>query len=295
VGRVASYFSVIVIATFVIMTIMGFSKWQFNPISPFIPEGQTVFQSIGLGVAICMWMYSGYESMSTMAGEMENPQVIPKATLLSVPAIMLVYILPTIAGLASVGRWTEWSTEGGVSFATVATQIGFPLFGAIFVLAALVSNLSMYNTYLASGSRGFYALADDNLAPKSFAKLHPKYGTPYIAILSMAVINLVLCQFGFDTLVVIDVFLLMFAYILIYIAAIILRIKEPNLERAFKIPLGTKGLILMCTPPILLAVIALFTNGWDYFIGGMIGAISGPIAYFIFKKKYGGLAAKKAE
>ncbi len=289
VGRVAAYFSVIVIATFVLLIVLGFSNWQHNPVLPFIPPGQGLWESIGLGIAICMWMYSGYESMSTMAGEMENPQVIPKATLFSVPAIMLLYILPTIAGLAAVGRWAEWSTEGGVSFATVANLVGFPAFGIVFAIAAVVSNLSLYNTYLASGSRGFFAIADDRLAPKAFKKVHRKYGTPYLAIVSMALVNLILCQYGFGILVVIDVFLLMFAYVLIYVAAIALRLKEPNLKRPFKIPLGVKGLILLCVSPVVLAVLALFSNGILYFIGGCVGIASGPVAYLILKRSFGGL------
>ncbi len=292
VGRIASFFSIIVIVTFAVMTVLGFMNWNYDPFSPFMPEGQTLLQSIGLGVAICMWMYSGYESMSTMAGEIKNPQVIPKATILSVPAIMLVYILPTIAGVAAVGHWDQWSTEGGISFATVASSLGLPFFGILFAIAAIVSNLSMYNTYLASGSRGFYSLAGDKLFPRFFADIHPKHGTPYKAILSMALVNLLLCQFGFDVLVIIDVFLLMFAYVLIYIAAIVLRIKEPDLKRPFRIPLGTKGLIALCVPPICLAVLALFTNGLLYFIGGCIGVVSGPVAYFIFKKKYGGMSGE---
>lgn len=294
VGRLSSYFSIFVMAAFLIMTVLGFVNWNTNPFVPFIPEGQSLVSSIGLGIAICMWMYAGYESMSTMAGEMKNPQVIPKATILSVPAIMLLYILPTMAGLASVGNWDQWSTEGGISFATVASSLGIPAFGIIFGIAAIVSNMSLYSTYLASGSRGFYSMAEDKLCPKFFADIHPKHGTPYKAIISMAIINIILCNYGFDVLVVIDVFLLMFAYILIYIAAIALRIKEPNLKRPFKVPFGTKGLIVFCAAPIILAAVALFTNGIIYFIGGCLGVLSGPIAYFIFKHKYGGMDHNKA-
>lgn len=289
VGRLSSYFSVLVMATFIIMTIMGFVNWNTNPFTPFIPEGQTFIGSLGLGIAICMWMYSGYESMSTMAGEMKNPQVIPRATILSVPAIMLLYILPTMAGLASVGNWDQWSTAGGISFATVAGSLGIPFLGILFVIAAIISNTSLYSTYLASGSRGFYTMAEDNLCPKFFKSINKKHGTPHKAIISMAIVNLVLCQIGFDVLVVLDVFLLMFAYILIYISAIVLRIKEPDMKRPFKVPFGTKGLIAFCLAPIILCAVALFTNGMIYFIGGCIGVLSGPVAYLIFKKKYGGL------
>ncbi|MEG2406484.1 MAG: APC family permease [Clostridiales bacterium] len=288
VGRVASCFSIVVIGSFIALIMVGLTHWQYNPITPFVPPGQSVMESLGLGIAICMWMYAGYESMSTMAGEMENPQVISKATLISVPAIMILYILSTIASLAAVGNWQMWGVEDGISFGSVSYILGFPFLGTVFAITAVIANLSMYNTYLASGSRGFFTLADDGLCPVFLKKLHPKYKTPYLAIIGMAAVNLVLCQIGFSVLVVIDVFLLMFAYVLIYIAAIVLRKKEPDLKRPFKIPLGIKGLTAMCIPPILLATLALFTNGYSYFIGGCAGIISGPIAYYIFKTRYGG-------
>ncbi len=288
VGAVTTFFSLLVMASFVFLIILGFANWQFNPFLPFTPPGQSVGESLGLGIAIAMWMYAGYESMSTMAGECTNPQVIPKATILSVPAIMLMYILATMSGLAAIGHWQQWSTAGGISFGTIANHFGIPIFGVIFGIAAVASNASIYNAYLTSGSRGFYAMAEDKLMPRFFADIHPKYGTPYKAIISMAVVNLILCQYGFEVLVVIDIFLLMFAYVLIYIAAVVLRVKEPDLPRPFRIPLGTKGVLIMCIPPVLLAALALFSNGLLYLVGGCLGVLSGPIAYYFLKRKYGG-------
>jgi hypothetical protein len=52
------------------------------------------------------------------------------------------------------------------------------------------------------------------------------------------------------------------------------------------------GFIAMCIPPILIAFIAMFINGTDYFLGGMLALLSGPVAYFFFRRKYGGLTKK---
>ena len=88
----------------------------------------------------------------------------------------------------------------------------------------------------------------------------------------------------------IDVFLLMFSYIPIFIAAIVLRVREPNMPRPFRVPLPTWLLGIYVCFPIGIAVYALFTNGADYLVGGLIGVISGPIAYLIFKQIYRGTA-----
>jgi len=97
VGIVSSVLAVLVIIAFAMVAICGFMNWTSNPFVPFTADGEIMGLSgiagaewiyyIGMGIAIGMWMYSGYESMSTIAGEVTNPQVIPKATLITVPLI----------------------------------------------------------------------------------------------------------------------------------------------------------------------------------------------------------------
>jgi hypothetical protein len=87
----------------------------------------------------------------------------------------------------------------------------------------------------------------------------------------------------------VDVMLFMSAYALIFIAACILRVREGDLPRPFKVPIGTKAFIAMCVPPLIVIFIAFFINGTDYFVGGMAAIATGPVMYIIFKRKYGGL------
>ena len=303
VGIVSTVLSILVIIAFAMIAICGFLNWNSNPFVPFTADGDIMGLSgiaggdwvyyIGSGIAIGMWMYSGYESMSTVAGEVKDPQVIPKATLITIPLIMAVYIIPTMAGLGSLGQWENWGTEAGsVGYGTVATTFWGPAFGVFFVIVAVLAQCSIYNTYIASGSRGFFALAEDNLAPPILIKVDKKHGVPYIAVLSVAIVNLILCQFAFTTVVIIDVFLLVSAYVMIFISALILRKRIPDSERGFKVPGGDGFLMVVCIVPCIIAFIAFFINGTDYFIGGMIGITSGPILYYIWKRMYGGLAKK---
>jgi amino acid transporter len=288
VGAVSTIISILVLVAFALVAIVGFANWESNPFVPFIPPDQSLLQSIGYGLAIGMWMYSGYESMSTVAGELKDPQVIPRATLITVPLIMAVYILPTMGGLASLGQWSEWASEGGLSYGDVVTQVA-PALGLFFVFIAVIAQFSIFNTYIASGSRGFFVLADDNLAPPFLVKCSKDRGVPYIAVLSLGVFSLIMCMFPFGVIVVVDVMLFMSAYALIFISACILRVKEGDLPRPFKVPVGTKLFIAMCVPSLVIIFVAFFINGTDYFVGGMTALVSGPIMYFIFKKKYGGL------
>ncbi len=93
-----------------------------------------------------------------------------------------------------------------------------------------------------------------------------------------------ICTLGpFQTLIVIDVFLYMFSLMLILIAGVALRVKEPDLERPYRVPLNTWGLALLCAPAVGIAILALVTNGWTWFAGGCVGALTGPLAYMVVK------------
>ena len=307
VGIVTKALSIFIIAAFAMVAVIGFMNWGGNPFETMTAEPVEEFSDwiffVGAGLSIGMWMYSGYESMSTVAGELQDPQVIPKATLLTVPIIMATYILPTMAGISAFQgtgdpevSFENWGIEpDAIGYASVADYFLSPAAGIFFVVVAVIAQFSIYNTYIASGSRGFFALSEDNLAPKFFVKVDKKYGVPYITVISIAVVNLALCMAPFKVLIVVDVFLLVSSYIMVYISAMILRKRIPKEEYKFRVPGGKNFFKVLCIVPMVVAVISFLINGSDYFIGGMIGIISGPILYFIWKRYYGGLAKKDPE
>jgi amino acid transporter len=241
-----------------------------------------------------MWMYSGYESMSTVAAEVENPQrLIPRAVMVAVPIVILTYLITTDAGIVAAGKgnWVNMvsdSSSGGISFVEAAKTVGGAALGWALLVSAIASNLGLYTGYLMTGSRPSFSLSRDRLYPKFMGKAHKRWGTPWIAIVIMGVIDMVLIKKGFTTLIVIDVFLLMLSYIPIFIAAIFLRVREPDLPRPYRVPLPTWALALYVLLPIAIAVYALFTNGSDYLVAGLIASLSGTVAYLLFKAVYKG-------
>ena len=138
-------------------------------------------------------------------------------------------------------------------------------------------------------------MSRDRLFPKFFGRTHESWGTPWVAILIMGVVNAVLINFNFSALITIDVFLLMFPYVLIYLTAMILRVKEPDAPRPFRVPLPTWALGVWVAFPIAIAIIALFVNGTDWMIGGLAGMLTGPIAYLVFKNIYKGTTDEALE
>ncbi len=292
---------IIVMVPFVLFTIFAFAKGTGAVFTPFMPKGQNVVESMNLGLAVMMWMYAGWEAMSTLAGEIENPQkVIPRALMVATPIVIVTYFI-TVAALIRAGGANNWSTmvsdasSGGTDYIVAAKLVGGAFLGWLIFASAIASNIGLYAGYLASGARPVFQLSRDRLLSRFFGITSKRWGTPWVAILVYGIVNCVLISRSFTALIVMDIFLLMFAYILVFISAIVLRVKEPDTPRPFRVPLPTWALAIWVAIPIAIAVFALFTNGSDYLVGGLIGVLSGPIAYLVFKYFYHGTTDRALE
>jgi amino acid transporter len=282
-------FALVILAPCVALTVLGIAAWQQNPFLPFLRPDQAPVVSVGLGLTIAIWFYSGYESMSTMAGEVAEPQrVIPRALVLALPFAVAVYFLPTMAGLAGVGRWAEWSPDGltlvGVAGVLGGTSFAGAALGWTAMAAALVSSLALYSAYLASCSRTTLVMAERGLLPRAFATVHPRFGTPVGSILIAAGLHAILATGSFAFLIAIDVLLFVLSYLLIFAAAVVLRVKEPGLPRPFRIPVGTTGMILVAAVPTAVALVFLAANGARTLAWGAGAAVTGPLAYLLLRR-----------
>ena len=306
VGKVSTILSVLILLAFALVAVVGLINWQTNPMEPMLPEDYSIFDGVGGGICICIWMYCGYECISNMAGEVKNPQVIPKGLMIAMPLVALTYVLPTLGGLACLpeGSWESWSTDGGfdgqaIGYATVLTTYMGQAWGYVFLVIAIVSQCAIFNTYLASGSRGFFVLADDHLCPQFMVKVSKKKGVPYIGILSLAVVTFILCQSDFTTLVSMEVVFMLALYIILPISVLKLRKKLPiekRMERGLYYIKGGKGAMFFYAGfPIVISVIALLINGTDYLAMGLIAICTGPVAYYILKRIFGGLSVNDPE
>lgn len=295
VGAISTILSVCILVGFTVVTIVGFANWQYNPVMPVTPEGQSVIDSLGGSICIVVWMYCGYECVSNMAGEIENPEVIPKGFRIAMPMIAISYILPTVAGLVSLGRWDEWGTEG-VGYGDVLTEFMGYGWGVAFLVIAILSQAAIFNSYIAAGSRGFFVMADDKLCPKFLVKVSKKRGVPVLSILLLGLFTAVMMNFDFSTLLVVVGPLALMIYVVLGIALLVIRKKYPVGSRdCWYIKGGNLKVKLYALVPMVIAVIALLVNGTEYFLLGFVSIGSAIVAYVIFKLIYGGLYKIDAE
>ena len=186
--------------------------------------------------------------------------------------------------LASVGRWEDWGADGPVTLVQVAEQLGGRALSIPMMAGALVSSLALYNGYLASGARTTLVMAQDGLLPRAFALVHPRYGTPWGSILIAAALHAALVTRSFETLLIMDVFLFVISYLLLLGAIVALRIKEPELPRPYRIPLGTAGVAILAAVPTIVGLWLLVANGRAAFVYGSLVAATGPLAYLLLDR-----------
>jgi amino acid transporter len=295
VSLVSTILSILVVVMFAIVAVVGFANWNHNPIEPFMSDTYDgdILRTIGAGLAIGIWMYSGFDQIHSMAGEIKNSRrIIPKALMIVIPLMLLTYELPTIAGLASIGDWQAWTTEpDGVGYAEVLfDNLGAfgAFFGVVFIIVAIIGQCAIFNMCVATAARASLILSDENFGPKALAKLRKSKGAPYVSLTLVAVATTLLLPFDFSFLVVIDVFFCVLVTALTAISAAILRRRIPKKEYAFRVPGGMVGHNIMVGSVLFFCIATLLMNGSDYFFGGLLVVLVIPLLYVVAKRRYGG-------
>ena len=151
----------------------------------------------------------------------------------------------------------------------------------------MISGFGMFNALVMSYSRLPLAMAQDGMLPKVFGKLHPRTRAPWVAILVCAIGWAMCLGLGFERLVTIDILLYGASLGLEFVALIVLRIREPELPRPFRVPGGMFGAVAVGIAPMLLLGFSIVRSqseqvfGMSSFAFGMMLIAAGVVAYFV--------------
>jgi amino acid transporter len=283
VGRVATILTIIIFLPVIAMCIAAIPKFHHNPFSPLIPPHQPVFQVFGIGLAIGLWLYAGYEQLSSVAEEVENPQRnYPLALAIVVPLSVATYVLPTFLALGALGNWQDWHTR---YFSDAAQLIGGHWLGIAMTLAGAVMMVSILNATVLTSTRMPFAMAEDGYMSEVLTRLHPRFGTPWIAIIFSAMIYAILAWKSLTQLISVYVWLRIATSILTVLSAWKLRRTRPDMPRPFLVPWGKKGLAYAVLAPILMSGVALLGSDRFAVRWGPLALLVGPIAYLFLRRK----------
>jgi amino acid transporter len=238
----------------------------------------------GLALISVLWAYDGFADLSYAAGEVRDPQRnLPRALIFGTLAIVVIYLAVNLAYLY-VQPVQQMATSTLVAADTLDALIGGVGVGLISIVV-MISTFGSVNGTMLVNPRIFFALAEDRLFFKSIARVHPKYQTPYVAILLTGALGIffVLTR-TFEQLA--DTFVLtMWPFYALSVAAIYrLRRVRPDLERPYKVTGYPIVPALFILGAIYLVTNALITEPlWTSVTFGIVLA-GAPVYWLMFRR-----------
>jgi amino acid transporter len=150
-------------------------------------------------------------------------------------------------------------------------------------VGAVVAAAGLFLSLLLTNSRLPYVLARDGQMPAVLGRLHPRFGTPWAAVVLSSVGYSVCAFWSFKELIILNIWLYSIALILEMAAFVALRRREPALPRPWRVGGGAIGMWLVASLPTLCCVLAMATAGWTNTVVGVLAALTGPLAYWLWR------------
>ncbi len=243
----------------------GLAWWKFGLATHFTPESMKPSLNLG-NIAVwgtLLYAFSGAESASFMGDEIkEARRTIPRALVVAGVIITAGYMLGTVAILAALPKGQVSSLEGIMQAITsVAGRVGINGIGPAVALLICLANLGGVGAYLAALSRIPFVAGIDRFLPRAFGRVHPRWGTPHVALIVQAVCCFAFILLGqagstvrgaYQVLVSMTIITNFVPYLFMFAALIKLQ-REPIEPGVVRIPGGKPA-------AILLAIVGMLTT-----------------------------------
>ena len=204
--------------------------------SPGVPPGSFTLPAFGLALVSTLWAFDGWADLAYNAGEVLNPgRNLPRALIGGTLAVLAIYLAANLAYMA-VLPIGEIRTSQLVAADVAQRVLGGA--GVAFVsITVMISTFGTLNTVLFTSPRVFFAMADDGLFFSPVAKIHPRFGTPFVAITLVAALGMVfVLLLPFEQLA--DTFVTAFLpFYLLAVASVFKLRGTPGYSPTFRVPL----------------------------------------------------------
>ena len=301
--------SIIVVTKVAIVVMVIVVGWGFvNPANhtPYIPAATTYTTPEGvthpyggimgiLGAAgVVFFAFIGFDAVSTAAQEAKNPKRdMPIGILGSLVICTVLYVLfsHVLSGVATVEDFRTAGKEASVTFAIQKYMIGYAWLGKLVTIAILAGFSSVILVMLLGQSRVFYSMSNDGLVPKVFSDIHPKFRTPWKSNILFGLFTAIFGGFiPGDIVGEMTSIGTLFAFMLVCAGVWMMRVKRPDLQRAFKTPMvGT-----VATLGIIVCGAMIFGLGWTNWLRLAVWLAIGLALYFGYGRSHSKLQREGA-
>ena len=287
VGRGSMWLFALLLSPFVVLIGFALAHGLRHPAPPGLwRAAPTGGGSFGLAVLVAMWNYMGWDNASTVAQEVENaPATYPRAMLLGAALVAATYVLP-LAAVAFAGMPLEQFTTG--AWVDAARLLAGPALALAVVAGGMLSALGMFNALTLSYTRLPMVLAQQGLLPGVLARCNSR-GVPVAATVACGAAWALALGFNYERLISIDLILYGSSLVLEFVALLVLRVREPDLPRPFRMgPLPVA--VVLCALPVLLVGYALWASRGERLLHlpalgfGALVALAGAAAYGLSRR-----------
>jgi amino acid transporter len=248
--------------------------------TPAAPAGSFHVAAFGLALVSVLWAFDGWADLSFVSGEVKDPRrVLPRAIILGTCAVIAIYLLANLGYLAVMP--VEEIRHSKLVAADVAQRLIGPA-GVVFVATTvMLSTFGTLNATLLTAPRVFFAMASDGLFFRRVAAVHPRFGTPSIAILLAAALGVVFVLLRtFEQLA--DTFVTAIVpFYALAVAAIFVVRKRPDYDPPFRTPLYpiVPALFILATLFLLGNALLDATSRWPTIVVLAIILLGVPVYY----------------
>ena len=271
---------------------VGFGYVRTENWRPFAPNGWAGIQA---GAAIVFFAYIGFDAVSTVAEEVRDPKRdLPIGIIGSLIICTVIYIIVAMVFTGIIPYSvlvSKLATEQAEPLTMALQYANIERWGDFFVgvvaFGSVVAHTAVLLVFQLGQPRIFFSMARDGLLPPSFARVHPKYRTPYVTTILTGVAVGVCAMFtSIDEMVDLTNIGTLFAFILVCIGILVLRKREPNRPRGFSTP-------FVPWVPMLGVISCLYLMlglPWVTWIRFGLWLALGLVIYFLYGFKRSGLA-----
>jgi amino acid transporter len=287
VGDDSLWMSVLLLAPFAVFVVLGL--WHGFTAHPQIQwgisaSGAASETALSTALLVAMWNYMGWDNASTVAQEVENPQRnYPRAMIATTIVVAIAYILPLTA-MAFSGLSADSFKTG--DWMSAAASVGGPLLGIAVAAGGVLTGVGMFNALVMSYTRLPMAMAEDGMLPRVVARRNGR-GVPWVSVLLCGLAWALALKLPFEKLISIDLILYGTSLLLEFVALVVLRLREPNLERPFKAGNLAFAVSLGVGPAALIGY-ALYASRDEKIMGSTSAllfsvavALLGPVLYWV--------------